>query len=116
MCVFCKIANKEIKAEILFEDADIMAFKDTHPLAPTHVLVIPRKHIAGINDLGNSEEDVRLAGKMIIIAKKIAENAGIGKKGYKLLFRVGRDGGQEISHIHLHLLGGVRLSDNIRPI
>ena len=112
MCVFCKIASKEIKAEILYESEDILAFKDTHPLAPVHILIIPKKHIEGINFLGETEGDVLLAGRMIIAAKKLAEEAGIGKKGYKLLFRVGRDGGQEVPHIHLHLLGGARMSES----
>lgn len=116
MCVFCKIANKEIKAEILYEDADVVAFKDIHPMAPVHILVIPKKHIEGINDLRDTEKDIILAGKLIIAAKQLAEKAGIGKKGYKLLFRVGRDGGQEVSHVHLHLLGGARLCENIKPI
>lgn len=116
MCVFCKIANKEIKAEILYEDGDILAFKDAHPLAPIHILIIPKKHIEGINFLGEAKEDILLAGKMIIAAKKLADKAGIGEKGYKLLFRVGRDGGQEVPHIHLHLLGGVRLGENIYPV
>lgn len=112
MCVFCKIVNKEIKAEIFYEDADVVAFKDAHPLAPVHLLIIPKKHIEGINDLGDTEEDILLAGKMIIVAKKMAEKTGISKKGYKLLFRVGRDGGQEVPHIHLHLLGGARMSES----
>lgn len=116
MCVFCKIVNKEIKAEILYEDDDVLAFKDIHPLAPIHILIIPKKHIEGINFLGETEEDVLLAGRMIIAAKKLAEEAGIGKKGYKLLFRVGRDGGQEVGHIHLHLIGGVMLSEDIKPV
>jgi len=116
MCVFCKIINKEIKAEILYEDNDILAFKDIHPLAPIHILIIPKKHIEGINFLGETEEDIRLSGKLIIVAKKLAEEAGIGKKGYKLLFRVGRDGGQEVEHIHLHLLGGAKLSEGIGPV
>lgn len=116
MCVFCKIANKEVKAEILYEDGDVLAFKDAHPLAPIHILIIPAKHIEGINFLGETEEDILLAGKMIIAAKKLAEKAGIGKKGYRLLFRVGRDGGQEVGHIHLHLLGGARLREDIHPV
>ncbi|MBU3924370.1 MAG: histidine triad nucleotide-binding protein [Patescibacteria group bacterium] len=116
MCIFCKIANKEIKAEILYESDDVLAFKDAHPLAPIHILIIPKKHIEGIDFLGEAEEDILLAGKMIIAAKKLADKAGIGKKGYKLLFRVGRDGGQEVGHIHLHLLGGAKLSEDIKPI
>lgn len=116
LCVFCKIVNREINAEILYEDGDILAFKDAHPLAPIHILIIPKKHIEGINFLGDAEGDIILAGKMIIAAKKLAEKFGIGKSGYKLLFRVGKDGGQEVMHIHLHLLGGARLSENIHSI
>lgn len=116
MCVFCKIVNKDIKTEILYEDDEVLAFKDIHPLAPVHILVIPKKHIEGINFLGDAEKDIKLSGKMIVVAKQLAEKAGIGKKGYKLLFRVGRDGGQEVSHIHLHLLGGARLTENIYPV
>lgn len=116
MCVFCKIANKEIKTDILYENDDVLAFKDIHPLAPIHILIIPKKHIEGINFLGETEKDILLAGNMIIAAKKLAEKAGIGEKGYKLLFRVGREGGQEVPHIHLHLLGGARLSENIGPV
>lgn len=116
MDVFCKIVNREIKSDILYEDADVMAFKDVHPLAPVHILIISKKHIEGINFLGDSHEDIVLAGKLIITAKKLAEKAGMDKKGYKLLFRVGHDGGQEVPHIHLHLLGGARLMDNIHPV
>jgi histidine triad (HIT) family protein len=113
MCVFCKIISKEIKADIVYEDSDILAFKDIHPLAPVHVLVIPKRHIESVNSLKKS--DTELVGKMIIIAKELAEKAGIAKSGYKLLLRVGRDGGQEVPHMHMHLLGGARLSENIRP-
>lgn len=116
MCVFCKIANKELKTDILYENDEVLAFRDIHPLAPVHILIIPKSHIEGINFLGETENDIILAGKMIIAAKKLAEKEGIHKKGYKLLFRVGRDGGQEVSHIHLHLLGGARLSENIHPV
>lgn len=116
MCVFCEIINKEIKAEIIYEDDDVLAFKDIHPLAPIHILIIPKKHIEGINFLGETEGDVLLAGRMIIAAKKLAEKKGIGEKGYKLLFRVGRDGGQEVGHIHLHLLGGARTGEDIYPV
>lgn len=114
MCVFCDIVNKKIKADIIFEEESVLAFKDVHPLAPVHILIIPKKHIESVNDW--AKDDAILAGKMIIAAKEIAEKAGIGKSGYKLLFRVGRDGGQEVGHIHLHLLGGARLSENIHPV
>jgi len=113
-CVFCKIANKEISANIVFEDDDIIAFNDIKPIAPAHILVIPKNHIASVTDI--NEKDVVLMGKLIAAAKKIAEDMNISKGGYKLLIRVGRNGGQEVGHIHLHLLGGARLSENIHPI
>lgn len=113
MCLFCKIVNKEIKADIVWEDDDILAFRDIHPLAPVHILIIPKRHIASINDL--AQDDMQLAGKFIITAKEVAEKLSIKYSGYKLLFRVGRDGGQEVPHIHMHLLGGARLSEGIKP-
>jgi len=113
-CIFCEIAKKEITAEILYEDNDILAFKDIHPIAPVHIVIIPKRHIESVNEL--SDKDFFLAGKMIIVAKEIAEKTGIKARGYKLLFRVGRDGGQEVGHIHLHLLGGAKLAENIHPI
>ena len=112
-CVFCKIIKKEIPAEVVFEDEDVFAFKDIHPIAPVHILIIPKKHIESINDL--KEEDTNLAGKMIMTAKKIAKDFDISEKGYKLLIRTGEWGGQEVPHIHLHLIGGAKLSEEIRP-
>jgi len=113
-CLFCKIANKETSTELVYEEEEIVAFNDINPLAPVHVLIIPKKHIASINDI--EEEDIKLIGKMILTAKKIADNLDIAEDGYKLLFRVGRHGGQEIGHIHLHLLGGAPLREDIGPI
>lgn len=113
-CVFCKIARKEIPADVVYEDEEVIAFRDAHPIAPVHVLVIPKKHIASVADI--SDEDTLLMGKLIAAAKKIAEGLKISEKGYKLLFRVGEHGGQEVKHIHLHLLGGARLSEDIKPI
>lgn len=113
MCIFCKIANKEIPADILFEDDNILAFKDAHPLAPVHILIIPKEHIESIDDL--EEGHASLVGKMFLVAKNIAKDLNISEKGYKLLFRVGKDGGQEVPHIHLHLIGGAKLFEEIRP-
>lgn len=112
-CVFCKIINREIPTEFLYEDDLIVAFRDIHPIAPAHVLVIPKKHIGSITDI--SEKDEKLMGRMILAAKKIADELKISEKGYKLLIRVGEHGGQEVPHIHLHLIGGARLLENIRP-
>ncbi|MDD5489817.1 MAG: HIT domain-containing protein, partial [Candidatus Moranbacteria bacterium] len=100
--------------EFLFEDDLVVAFRDLHPIAPVHVLVIPKKHIESVADI--SEKDEKLMGRMILAAKKIAEDLKIGEYGYKLLFRVGEHGGQEVKHMHLHLIGGARLSEGIHPI
>ena len=109
-CLFCKIIKKEIPAEIIFENKDVIAFNDINPIAPVHVLVIPKKHIASVASA--AQEDTLLMGKLIMTAKKIADDLKISEKGYKLLIRVGKGGGQEVKHIHLHLLGGVKLSEN----
>lgn len=113
MCVFCKIAKKEIPADIVYEDNEILAFKDANPIAPVHILVIPKKHIETVNDL--TEGNVSLISRLVLAAKKIAKELEISEQGYKLLFRVGEYGGQEVPHIHLHLIGGARLYEEIRP-
>lgn len=113
MCIFCKIIQKEIPADIVYEDEDILAFKDTHPIAPVHILIIPKRHIETIDDL--SSEDVGLAGKLVMKAADLARKFDISGQGYKLLFRVKKWGGQEVPHIHLHLIGGADLYEEIRP-
>jgi len=113
-CIFCKIINKEIPAEIVSEDEDILAFKDVNPIAPVHFLIIPKKHIESVADLEESEE--LLAGKMVVKAKKLAEKVDISKDGYRLLFRVGAHGGQEVPHMHLHLIGGSKMVEDIYPL
>jgi histidine triad (HIT) family protein len=112
--IFKKIIDKEIPADILYEDEEVLAFRDIRPLAPVHVLVIPKREIPTIDDL--ADEDQALAGKMVLVARNIARNLNISEKGYKLLFRVREHGGQEIPHIHLHLIGGARLREDIRPV
>lgn len=112
--VFSKVIRKEIPADIVYEDESVLAFHDIHPIAPVHVLIIPKKPIESIETL--EDEDAGVVGRMFLVARDIARNLNISEKGYKLLIRVGRDGGQEIGHLHLHLLGGARLSENIRPI
>ena len=113
-CIFCKIIEKKIDANIVFENKEILAFKDINPLAPVHILIIPKKHIVSINDV--SSEDVKLLGSMIIAARDIAKELNIAEDGYKLLFRTGKHGGQEVDHIHLHLIGGAALHEEIRPL
>lgn len=114
MCVFCKIIKKEIPADIVYEDSDVLAIKDAHPIAPVHILIIPKRHIKTINDL--AESDASLMGSLILIARKISRDLKISEDGYKLLFRAGENGGQEVPHIHLHLIGGAKLYEEIRPI
>jgi len=113
-CIFCRISQKEIAADIVYEDDLVVAFRDARPIAPVHILVIPKKHIESIKDI--SEKDEKLMGRMILVAKKIADELKISEKGYKLLIRVGEHGGQEVGHIHLHLLGGAKLREIIGPI
>jgi len=103
-CVFCQIANKEMPVKFIFENDRFMAFNDLHPVAMVHILIVPKQHIATINDA--TEQDKLLLGEMILLAKKIAQDKGIAPSGYKLIFNCGEDGGQIISHIHLHLVGG----------
>lgn len=112
--VFQKIIRKEIPADIVYEDEDILAFWDIRPIAPVHILVIPKKPIESIAAM--TDEDAPVVGRMFLVARDIAENLNISEKGYKLLIRVGRDGGQEVPHLHLHLIGGARLTENIHPV
>ena len=108
-CLFCKIAAGSIPADVVFSDEDFVAFRDIHPLAPVHVVIIPRRHIASVNDL--SEADQALAGRLVLVARKVAEKEKIADSGYRLTINCGPDGTQVVPHIHLHLLGGRRLSD-----
>jgi histidine triad (HIT) family protein len=110
-CIFCKIINKEIPADTVYEDDTVLAFKDVNPLAPVHVLVIPKRHIESINAF--KETDEQLAGHIVLVAEKIARDLQTAENGYKLLFRVGEWGGQEVNHVHLHLIGGAELYENI---
>ena len=112
--VFEKIRDREIPKEFLYEDDEVMAFYDIAPLAPVHVLIVPKKVIASIAEMDDA--DAHTVGKMFLIARNIARDLKISEKGYKLLIRVGRDGGQEVPHLHLHLMGGARLSENIHPV
>lgn len=107
--VFELILSGEIESEIIYEDDDIFAINDINPVARVHILVIPKKKIATINDL--NETDANLAGKMIIVAKRLAYETGIDGTGYRLLFNTNDDAMQTVFHIHLHLIGGEKLKD-----
>ncbi len=106
-CIFCKIAEKKAPADILYEDDQVIAFRDIYPKAPVHVLIIPRLHIPTLNDL--TEETADLIGKITLVAKGLAISEGIDKRGYRILFNCNRDAGQQVYHIHMHLLGGRHL-------
>jgi len=106
-CIFCKIVDKEIKAGIVYEDDEIIAFKDINPKAPVHILIIPKSHIPSINDI--NETDYLVLGKMFGVAKKVAVDNGISESGYRLVVNCKRNAGQEVFHIHMHLLGGRKM-------
>lgn len=103
-CIFCKIIAGEIPSQKVFEDDEIVAFEDVNPAAPTHVLVIPREHIATVNDL--SGEHAALAGRLLLRAKAIAGERGLSEDGYRLVMNCMEGAGQTVFHIHVHLLGG----------
>jgi histidine triad (HIT) family protein len=103
-CIFCKIANGEIKSDIVYQDEMAVAFPDINPKAPVHLLIIPRKHIERILDPAGDQE--KLIGHLVTVASKLAEQQGISKSGYRLVLNRGAHGGQVVPHIHIHLLGG----------
>lgn len=107
-CLFCKILNGDIPADIIYESDSAIAFRDISPQAPTHVLVIPRKHIATINDLG--EDDQEIVGSLYLAAKDIARAEGLSDEGYRAVMNCNEGAGQSVFHIHLHVLGGRALS------
>lgn len=106
-CLFCKIANKEIPAEIVYEDKKFLAFKDINPQAPVHLLIIPKEHIESVDHL--KEKNKELIGELFLVAQKVAREEGLAKEGYRLIINVGKKAGQTIDHLHLHLLGGKKL-------
>jgi len=103
-CIFCAIGTHESPAELEFENDEMVAFDDINPKAPVHILIVPKKHIPSIAAL--TEIDAPLMGKMILLAKKLAEEKGIADDGYRLVFNAGKHSGQVVDHIHLHLMGG----------
>ncbi len=107
-CLFCKIVKKEIPATIIAETGTVLAFNDINPMAPTHVLIIPKTHIATTMDI--DEENKHLLGDMALVAKDIARDKGLFNAGYRWVINTGKDGGQAVYHIHLHLLGGRKLT------
>ena len=101
-CLFCKMVTGEIKPDIVFEDDTVLAFRDINPQAPVHLLIVPKAHIATLNDL----DDPLLAGQLLQTAVKLAKQEGLSEDGYRTVFNCNSQGGQEVFHLHLHLLGG----------
>ncbi len=108
-CVFCKIVAGEIPADILYQGDKVIAFRDINPLAPTHLLIIPKQHIPSLGHL--SEAELSLIGDMVNTANQLAKREGIAESGYRLVINCGKQGGQLVPHLHMHLLGGRQLSD-----
>lgn len=102
--IFSKIIRGEAQADIVYQDDRVTCFRDINPAAPVHILIVPNKEIATVNDLG--EEDESLAGYMLLTAKRLAREAGIDESGYRLIINCNREGGQVVDHLHLHLMGG----------
>jgi histidine triad (HIT) family protein len=110
-CIFCKIVSGEIPSDKLYEDEELIAFRDINPQAPVHILIIPKLHIASTNEL--TTEHQKFMARLILVAKKLADRENIANSGYRLVLNCGQDGGQAVAHLHLHLLGGRRLSDQL---
>ena len=107
-CIFCQIATGKINSEILYQDEEVVAFRDINPQAPTHLLVIPKKHIPSLAHLPEAESP--LIGHMVNIANRLAKREGVFESGYRLVINCGKEGGQLVPHLHLHILGGRQLS------
>jgi histidine triad (HIT) family protein len=104
MCLFCKIVDKQIPAKILFEDDDLLAFHDIHPAAPTHVLIIPKQHLASLGEGG--PEHAALFGKLLLATRRAAELTGIAASGFRVVSNTGAEAGQSVFHLHIHVMGG----------
>jgi histidine triad (HIT) family protein len=111
-CIFCKIADGDASAEIIFKDDRATAFWDAHPAAPLHILIIPNRHITSVNDV--TPQDEQIIGHLFFIARHIAEMHEIHQAGYRIIINSGRDAGQTVMHLHLHLLGGRHLGHHLR--
>jgi len=110
-CIFCQIVAGKVPTEFLYQDEDAVAFRDIYPKAPTHIVIIPKEHIPSLAHL--SEEQLPLMGHMVKIANQLAKREGIAEQGYRLVINCGKEGGQVVPHLHIHLLGGKRISDKL---
>ena len=105
-CIFCKIASGEIPSKMVVNNKEMIAFRDIAPQAPTHILIVPKKHVASLDDLTDSD----LLGRMMALAAALARQEGIAKSGYRTVINTGSDGGQSVDHLHIHLLGGRKMT------
>ncbi len=105
-CLFCKMVAGDIKPDVVFEDENLLAFRDINPQAPVHILIVPKRHIATLNEL----DDNQLAGQLLLTAVKLASREGLADDGYRAVFNCNHNGGQAVYHLHLHLLGGRPMS------
>lgn len=110
--IFAKIIRGELPGDIVYQDELVTAFRDINPAAPTHILIVPNKFIRTVNDL--TEDDEKTAGRMMLVARKLAEQEGIAEDGYRLIINCNRHGGQEVYHLHMHLIGGRPLGSMIQ--
>ena len=107
-CIFCKIVAGEAKATIIYKDEQVTAFRDLHPVAPTHILIVPNKHIESVGTL--EEADITIAGQLLFTARKLTELEGIVESGFRIIANTGAHGGQTVPHLHFHLIGGQRMN------
>lgn len=110
-CIFCRIVRKEVPSQPIYEDHDIVAFPDLNPVAPVHVLIVPKEHMQNLNDVGKN--DITLLGRMLRLSAKIANEKGVAESGYRIVINNGDDGGQLVPHLHLHLIGGKPLGHKL---
>ncbi len=110
-CIFCNIVNGQAPATIVYKDEAVTAFRDIHPVAPTHILIVPNKHIISVNEI--LPEDEPLMGRLFTVARELAEREGIHEAGYRLIINTGVHGGQVVYHLHMHLIGGQRMQHPI---
>jgi len=110
-CIFCQIVEGKIPSDIVYQDEEVIAFRDINPVAPTHLLIIPKKHIPSLTHLADVETP--LIAHMVKVANQLARKEGVAESGYRLVINSGEQGGQLVPHLHMHLLGGRRLSDAI---
>jgi len=108
-CIFCQIIAGKIPSQILYQDGELIAFRDINPQAPVHIIIIPKRHISSLTEL--TQPELALIGHMVDVANQLAKEEGVFESGYRLVINSGREGGQMVPHLHMHLLGGRRLSD-----